>query len=423
MLEAIRPTLPPNRHPNTGYQGSSSLDSLLGNVRQQTMLLGNLEVSSTLLPVGRDDEGPAYSTAHFMNNASTIEGAQLLEALVSSKIHNVIERLFVDWKGNGLESHVGAFLIQPFADAIIKEIVTLQQSENLRSDLLALSQRLFENSSRAVDIHRLMTLQGFIDQYTGPNLRWETMGVILTLVGIAATEFRAPYTLYRTEQERQTLKMNLIQFGNRCAIFCEALDVLNDVHILFLYQTFQVQSVFYGDQSTLQSPFRLLMHQNDNLAGLKTWRRLNDAACALLAAGLHESIQEACDIPFFLLEVRKRIFSRLYSIDISLATFLGRPPRMSKNFCRINLPLDIDENCYSLSDSALSAELEKLDHAGWNSEGHIRLSAVMRWSTVTAMIREETLELLLGGNISNMQRRIMCVTCLNSYSQLTHRSQ
>ncbi|KAJ5383022.1 transcriptional regulator family: Fungal Specific TF [Penicillium concentricum] len=389
MLEPIRPTLPPNSHPNTGYQGSSSLDSLLGNVRQQTMLFGDLEAGSTLLSVGRDDEGPAYSTTHFMNNASTIEGAQLLETFASSKIHNIIERFFSDWKGNGLESHVGAFLIQPFADAVIKEFVTLQHSQNFRSDLLALSQRLFENSSRAVDIHRLMTLQGFIDQYTGPNLRWETMGVILTLVGIAATEFRAPYSLYRTEQERQTLRMNLIQFGNKCAIFCEALDVLNDVHILFLYQTFQVQSVFYGDQS------------------LKTWRRLNDAACALLAAGLHESIQEARDMPFFLVEVRKRIFSRLYSIDISLATFLGRPPRMSKKFCCINLPLDIDEKCYSMSGPTLDRELERLDQAGWNSQGHIRASAVMRWSTITAMIREETLELLLGGNISNMQRRII----------------
>ena len=209
--------------------------------------------------------------------------------------------------------------------------------------------------------------------------------------------------------------MNLIQFGNKCAIFCEALEVLNDVHILFLYQTFQVQSVFYGDQSTLQT-LNLLSRvtQSDRWAGLKTWRRLNDAACALLAAGLHESIQEARDVPFFLVELRKRIFSRLYSIDISLATFLGRPPRMSKKFCCINLPLDIDEKCYSLSETALSRELKDIDHAGWNSQGHIRPSGVMRWSTITAMIREETLELLLGRNIYDMQRRIMCVTRLGS---------
>ncbi|KAJ5951090.1 transcriptional regulator family: Fungal Specific TF [Penicillium vulpinum] len=294
ILEAIRPTLPPNRHPNTGYQGSSSLDSLLGNVREQTMLFGDLEAGSTFLPVGRDDEGPTYSTTNFMNNASTIEGAQLLETLSSSRFNTTIMRFFSDWKGNGLESHVGAFLIQPFADAVIEEIFTLQRSENFRSDLLALSQRLFENTSRAVDITRLMTLQGFIDQYTGPNLRWETMGVILTLVGIAATEFRAPYALYKTEQERQTLRMNLIQFGNKCAIFCETLDVLNDVHILFLYQTFQVQSVFYGDQN-LASRRRVIENLSVLIAHMDILHSPNDGNFKLFSQA-KRSLQSVVDM-------------------------------------------------------------------------------------------------------------------------------
>lgn len=43
--------------------------------------------------------------------------------------------------------------------------------------------------------------------------------------------------------------MNMIHFGNKCVSFCESLDALNDVSIIFLYQTFQLQSVFYGDQS------------------------------------------------------------------------------------------------------------------------------------------------------------------------------
>lgn len=69
------------------------------------------------------------------------------------------------------------------------------------------------------------------------------------LNSIAVTEFRAPHVLYATEQERQALRLNLLLLGNKCAAFCEALDVLNDIHIIFLYQTFQFQSVLYGDQS------------------------------------------------------------------------------------------------------------------------------------------------------------------------------
>lgn len=71
---------------------------------------------------------------------------------------------------------------------------------------------------------------------------------------IAATELHAPHTLYKTEHDRQTLRMSFIHFGKKCAVFCESLDVLNDIQIIFLYQTFQLQSVFYGDQSMLEIP-------------------------------------------------------------------------------------------------------------------------------------------------------------------------
>ena len=210
----------------------------------------------------------------------------------------------------------------------------------------------------------------------------------------------------------------MIHFGNKCVSFCESLDAMNDVHIIFLYQTFQLQSVFYGDQSKFGfvSWWRLTA---DEVPGFKTWRRLNDAISALLAAGLHENVQEGHNVPFFLVEVRKRIFARLYGIDISLATFLGRPPRMSKRFCCINFPLDLDPEAYCIGGEALDRELSNLDANGWNTQGHIRTSAVMRWSIVTAMIREDTLELLLGQNIPDMPQRLGYVIC--SYVEPTNK--
>lgn len=150
---------------------------------------------------------------------------------------------------------------------------------------------------------------------------------------------------------------------------------------------------------------------------------MNDAAGALLAAGLHENAQQGHNAAFFLCEVRKRIISRLYGIDVSLATFLGRPPRMSKRFCCINFPLDIDENMYSITGDDLNRELGKLDQDGWNTQGHIRMGAVLRWSTTTAMIREDTLELLLGQNVSNVQQRISYVVSAALLNYLTDKIQ
>ena len=79
---------------------------------------------------------------------------------------------------------------------------------------------------------------------------------------------------------------------------------------------------------------------------------------------------------------------------------------MSRRFCCINLPLDIDEGTYHLIGDSLRIELETLDEDGWNKLGHLRMSAVMRWSTLTAMIREDTLELLLGRKVMNVTQRI-----------------
>ena len=86
---------------------------------------------------------------------------------------------------------------------------------------------------------------------------------------IASTELRAPHALYNTEQDRHMLRTRLIHFGNTCAAFCESLEVLNDVHIIFLYQTFQFQSVFYGDQSMLAP---LLARVGDGLTALQASR-------------------------------------------------------------------------------------------------------------------------------------------------------
>jgi hypothetical protein len=149
--------------------------------------------------------------------------------------------------------------------------------------------------------------------------------------------------------------------------------------------------------------------------GYKTWRRLNDATGALLAGGLHENAQTGSNIPFYLSELRRRIFGRMYAIDISLATFLGRPPRMSKRFCCIDLPQDI--NALAYSQTIENQMLSPIDACGWNTAGHVRNTAVLRWSTITAMIREDTLQVLLGRNVPNVEQSIRSVHIYFSFSQ------
>ena len=72
----------------------------------------------------------------------------------------------------------------------------------------------------------------------------------LISTSIAATEIRVPNAVCKTEEERQVLRTNLVHYSNKCVAFCDSLDTLNDISMIFLYESFLLASMFYGDQST-----------------------------------------------------------------------------------------------------------------------------------------------------------------------------
>lgn len=184
MLVAMQPALPVNQYPNPGFQGSSSLNTVLDTLRQQTTTFLDLAQDVGLLTEDGVNERASFSASQSINNASLMEGTRLLETIVTSHLDASLNVIFSGWKDNGLESHVGAFLVQPFLNSISDKMSQLRQAEHQRAELLNLSRCLFENSSRNVGICRSMKLQDFIEQYTGLNLRWESLGVVLTLAGL-----------------------------------------------------------------------------------------------------------------------------------------------------------------------------------------------------------------------------------------------
>lgn len=66
---------------------------------------------------------------------------------------------------------------------------------------------------------------------------------------ITATEIRVPHPVCKNEEEKHVLRTNLVHLSNKCLAFCDSLDTLNDVFMMFLYESFLLASVFYGDQS------------------------------------------------------------------------------------------------------------------------------------------------------------------------------
>lgn len=111
------------------------------------------------------------------------EGVQLLGSFLDYLADDAFRQVFSGWKDSGLQDHLGTFLIYPFFDSLVNEINLIRQSQNQQASLVALSQRLFEKANQPADVHRSMTLLEFSAQYTSSNLRWETVGLIITLAG------------------------------------------------------------------------------------------------------------------------------------------------------------------------------------------------------------------------------------------------
>lgn len=116
---------------------------------------------------------------------------------------------------------------------------------------------------------------------------------------------------------------------------------------------------------------------------------------ACVAMGLHGEIKVDSKTPFFLAQLRQRTLAQAYGSDTSLATFLGRPPRLSYRFCMLEAPLDIDDSALFLEGDDWKEVLKQLDENGWNISGRIGRPTWQKAYIDIAKNREDILEMAL----------------------------
>lgn len=117
---------------------------------------------------------------------------------------------------------------------------------------------------------------------------------------------------------------------------------------------------------------------------------------ALQCANLHQTIEVNDSTPLFLAELRKRLFICAYSNDKSTAAFVGRPPKLTRLYCRLQLPLDLTDAQIMSDEPDLQSAIERLDHEGWNQDDTVQRGTFARIAATNALITEEILEISLG---------------------------
>ena len=132
------------------------------------------------------------------------------------------------------------------------------------------------------------------------------------------------------------------------------------------------------------------------ITGYQSWRRLSDLVATIYAAGLHLENDSAENAPFFLRQWRRQCFVAAFAMDKMIATFFGRPPLMNGRFCTPTAPLDLSDEVLVAGGDVLERAISNLDGAGWNREGILHAVTPTRIRYYLAIIREETLEVVLG---------------------------
>jgi hypothetical protein len=115
-----------------------------------------------------------------------------------------------------------------------------------------------------------------------------------------------------------------------------------------------------------------------------------------LSCNLHQEIKVDDRTPFFMAELRKRLFICAYSNDKFDAAFDGRPPRLTRHYCRLQLPFDLTDIQTMSHGQELEAAVNELDEDSWNQRDTVGRSTFARLSASSALITEEILELSLG---------------------------
>ena len=92
-----------------------------------------------------------------------------------------------------------------------------------------------------------------------------------------------------------------------------------------------------------------------------------------------------------------------------MTDLIGRPCRVSRKFCVLQMPLDLEDKCLGMGPEELRPYLDNLDENGWNKSQELQRPSRPRVALVNSEVRESILELILGADNTNVEAQLAYV--------------
>ncbi|KAM0358718.1 hypothetical protein ACHAP4_004694 [Fusarium culmorum] len=235
---------------------------------------------------------------------------------------------------------------------VIEDILhTLQQDwseylatrEDAQLEEMALC--ISNNTSRPIrDEHS--SAKAWTDQFTGSNIRWESIGLI--------------WTYWNGAPGMEAAAVNKTT----------------------------IESLVTGD------------------AGLTCWSYAAETVALLTFLGLHVGVEDPNYVPSLCSEHKRRITARVYALDKVLVSFTGRPPLLSHRYFSGPLAIDIDDQDLMDGDAAIKRAMLRLDDNGFRPDGELLGAALIRARVQIALIKGELLEMALASSVKATFERL-----------------
>ncbi|GAW18374.1 hypothetical protein ANO14919_078490 [Xylariales sp. No.14919] len=332
---------------------------------------------SKLGVVSTELEGPKLPRLTVTND-QIARGSQILSFLKdTSLVHDFVNRSF----------DVGDGIVNVCIEPIMKqwlmklwathgETLKKQNPEKLRR----LSELLWHNTLTSIVVKEDYDYKAWALLATGMNIRWEVIGIIAALIGQCATTLsRSDLLLTQHNVSKPILARRMNEISSTCLDFARSCEALDDLFIWLLVENSVLTAALKGDGS------------------YAVYRESGEIVNAVVAMGLHVDVKQGKPrIPFFLEQIRTKIVAGAYSCDISINSYLGRPPRLPYRYCNIVPPLDIPDARLIAGEDEIARIIASLDENGFSTSGKTSSATFMKaWIGISPR-REEVLDLALG---------------------------
>ncbi|KAH8688994.1 putative C6 transcription factor [Talaromyces proteolyticus] len=260
--------------------------------------------------------------------------------------------------------------------------------------LRRLSKCIFENCSQPVNIYLNMTPPEF---FGAMPRKWEVIGLMFSIIGSSACLLpQSDFKMHGAPSlDRNGLAVVCVSAGEICLRFCDNAGVISEQLSWVLLSHTSLLTFLYGDHD------------------YRPWKSLGDLSTVIFALGFHQ--QEAfTKLPMFIIEYRRRLMIAAYGLDKELATFLGRPPRISWRHIDIELPIDLEYDVLIAEPEVRDAAMANIGEGGWNTTGVVSNISYARVMYTMGQIREYVLEVSLNPKIfEDLEGRILEISNLS----------